>query len=109
MEANGRWSTCQLLQNPEAQNGLKDGVKLVGALYDISGAKSGACPETGFDPPHVDKTLVRILARIELCGDPGSRLRGSPVVLAGKIESERRNLKRHPLGLAHRSREFGFG
>jgi hypothetical protein len=41
----------------------------------------------------VDKTLVRILARIQLRCDPSSRLRGSPVVLAGEIESERRNLE----------------
>jgi carbonic anhydrase len=36
IEANVRWSMHQLLETPEAQNGLKMGVKLVGAVYDIT-------------------------------------------------------------------------
>lgn len=55
-----------LRETPEAQNGLNPVPSL----------------EAGFDPPQVDKTLVRILARIELRCDLSSRLRGSPVVLA---------------------------
>jgi carbonic anhydrase len=34
--ANVRWSMHQLLETPEGQNGLKMGVKLVGAVYDIT-------------------------------------------------------------------------
>ena len=36
IEANVRWSMHQLLETPEGQNGLKMGVKLVGAVYDIT-------------------------------------------------------------------------
>jgi carbonic anhydrase len=36
IEANVRWSMRQLLETPEGQNGLKMGVKLVGAVYDIT-------------------------------------------------------------------------
>ena len=36
IEANVRWSMHQLLETPEGQNGLKTGVKLVGAVYDIT-------------------------------------------------------------------------
>jgi carbonic anhydrase len=36
IEANVRWSMHQLLEPPEGQNGLKMGVKLVGAVYDIT-------------------------------------------------------------------------
>ncbi len=36
IEANVRWSMHQLLETPEGQNGLKVGVKLVGAVYDIT-------------------------------------------------------------------------
>ena len=36
IEANVRWSMHQLLETPEGQNGLKMGVKLVGAVYDIA-------------------------------------------------------------------------
>jgi carbonic anhydrase len=36
IEANVRWSMHQLLETPEGQNGLKMGVKLVGAGYDIT-------------------------------------------------------------------------
>ena len=36
IEANVRWSMHQLLETPEGQNGLKIGVKLVGAVYDIT-------------------------------------------------------------------------
>ena len=36
IEANVRWSMPQLLETPEGQNGLKMGVKLVGAVYDIT-------------------------------------------------------------------------
>ena len=35
IEANVRWSMHQLLETPEGQNGLKMGVKLVGAVYYI--------------------------------------------------------------------------
>jgi carbonic anhydrase len=36
IEANVRWSMHQLLETPEGQNGLTMGVKLVGAVYDIT-------------------------------------------------------------------------
>ena len=36
IEANVRWSMHQVLETPEGQNGLKMGVKLVGAVYDIT-------------------------------------------------------------------------
>jgi carbonic anhydrase len=36
IEANVRWSMHQLLETPEGQNGLKMGVKLVAAVYDIT-------------------------------------------------------------------------
>jgi carbonic anhydrase len=36
IEANVRWSMHQLLETPEGQNSLKMGVKLVGAVYDIT-------------------------------------------------------------------------
>jgi carbonic anhydrase len=36
IEANVRWSMHQLLETPEGQDGLKRGVKLVGAVYDIT-------------------------------------------------------------------------
>jgi carbonic anhydrase len=36
IEANVRWSMHQLLETPEGQNALKMGVKLVGAVYDIT-------------------------------------------------------------------------
>ena len=36
IEANVRWSMHQLLETPEGRNGLKMGVKLVGAVYDIT-------------------------------------------------------------------------
>jgi carbonic anhydrase len=36
VEANVRWSMHQLLETQEAQNGLKNGIKLVGALYEIA-------------------------------------------------------------------------
>jgi carbonic anhydrase len=36
VEANVRWSMHQLLETSEGQNGLKMGVKLVGAVYDIT-------------------------------------------------------------------------
>ncbi len=36
IEANVRWSMHQLLETPEGQNGLKMGIKLVGAVYDIT-------------------------------------------------------------------------
>jgi carbonic anhydrase len=36
IEANVRWSMHQLLETSEGQNGLKMGVKLVGAVYDIT-------------------------------------------------------------------------
>jgi carbonic anhydrase len=36
IEANVRWSMHQLLETPEGLNGLKMGVKLVGAVYDIT-------------------------------------------------------------------------
>ena len=36
IEANVRWSMHQLLETPEGQNGLKMGVKLVVAVYDIT-------------------------------------------------------------------------
>jgi len=36
IEANVRWSMHQLLETPEGQNSPKTGVKLVGAVYDIT-------------------------------------------------------------------------
>ncbi len=36
IEANVRWSMHQLLETPEGQDSLKRGVKLVGAVYDIT-------------------------------------------------------------------------
>jgi carbonic anhydrase len=36
IEGNVRWSMHQLLETPEGQNALKMGVKLVGAVYDIT-------------------------------------------------------------------------
>ncbi len=36
IEANVRWSMQQILETPEGQNGIKMGVKLVGAVYDIA-------------------------------------------------------------------------
>ena len=36
IEANVRWSMHQVRETPEGQNGLKMGVKLVGAVYDIT-------------------------------------------------------------------------
>jgi carbonic anhydrase len=36
IEANVRWSMHQLLETSEGQNSLKMGVKLVGAVYDIT-------------------------------------------------------------------------
>jgi carbonic anhydrase len=36
IEANVRWSMQQLSDTPEGQNSLKMGVKLVGAVYDIT-------------------------------------------------------------------------
>jgi carbonic anhydrase len=36
IEANVQWSMHQLLETPEGQNGLKMGVKLAGAVYDIT-------------------------------------------------------------------------
>jgi carbonic anhydrase len=39
IEANVRWSMHQVRETPEGQNGLKMGVKLVGAVYDITTAQ----------------------------------------------------------------------
>jgi len=36
IEANVCWSMNQILETPEGQNGIKIGVKLVGAVYDIA-------------------------------------------------------------------------
>src|SRR5580704_15648111 len=36
VEANVRWSMHQILETSEGQNGLRMGVKLVGAVYDIT-------------------------------------------------------------------------
>ena len=36
VEANVLWSMRQLLETPEAQNAVKTGAKLVGAVYDIA-------------------------------------------------------------------------
>ena len=36
IEANVRWSMKQILETPEGQNGLKNGAKFVGAVYDIT-------------------------------------------------------------------------
>jgi carbonic anhydrase len=36
IEANVRWSMHQILETPEAQNAIKTGSKLVGALYHIA-------------------------------------------------------------------------
>ena len=35
IEANVRWSMKQLLETPEGQEAVKNGSKLVGAVYDI--------------------------------------------------------------------------
>jgi carbonic anhydrase len=36
IEANVRWSMKQILETPEAQDAIKTGAKLVGAVYDIA-------------------------------------------------------------------------
>ncbi len=41
VEANVRWSIRQILETPEGQNGVKMGVKLVGAVYDIATGQVG--------------------------------------------------------------------